>query len=99
MKVNHILNSKRDLKAFISRSKQSFIKEYKTSSDYAKFFSFVEKIFVKLVDQNKLKSREEIMNYTFKVCYLMNFLRKKREIKKRIDEIKRKKKKLRVVSV
>lgn len=99
MKVNHIFNSKRDLKAFISRSKQNFIKEYKPSSDHAKFFSFVEKIFIELIYQNKLKSREEIMNYTFKVCYLMNILRRKREIKRIKNKIKKKNKKLHVVSI
>jgi len=94
MKVIHIHNSKRDLIAFMYRSKHRFLKYNNISPEYIKFFSHVEKTFIKLINENKLKNRKEIMRFTMKVCILMNILRRKRK-RQRIKN----KKKLNIATV
>lgn len=94
MKVTHIHNSKRDLIAFMYRSKHRFLKDKNISPEYIKFFSHVEKTFIKLINENKLKNRKEIMRFTMKVCILMNILKWKRK-RQRIKN----KKKLNIATV
>lgn len=94
MKIKHLRNSKRDLISFISRSKHKFLKDNNISSEYVRFFSHVEKTFIKLINEKKLKNRKEIMKFTIKVCILMNILRRKRK-RQRIKN----KKKLNIATV
>ena len=95
MKLTHIHNSKRDLSAYISRSKHRLLKNNNISPEYTKFFSHVEKTFINLINENKLKSREEIMRFTMKVCIRMNIVRWKRKRQR----IKNNKEKLNIETV